>query len=89
MKDCNIDIIVAEDWKGIYFNGELFTNGHTLSTDSVIAVMLHLVEYDKVILNRHTIDQDYMEELGELPENLKEINKEKLQTHDEVSHWKD
>lgn len=88
MKECNIDIIVADDWEGIYFNGELFAEHHTLSTHSIIAVMLRLVEYDKVILNRHTIDQDYMEELSELPNNFEEINKDNLQTHDEVSHWK-
>lgn len=88
MKECNIDIIIGDDWEGIYFNGELFAENHTLSIHSVIAVMLRLVEYDKVILNRHTIDQDYMEELSELPNNFEEINKDNLQTHDEVSHWK-
>lgn len=60
------------DWEGLYLQGKIFRQGHSLTTDDFIELLEHLgygVETDR-------IDDESMEKLGyNFPESYEEFNK--------------
>lgn len=65
----NITIAQADDWIGVYINGELQAEGHSISTVELLEVLG--VEHEQV-----SVDQEWIEDRGNLPANLADVVKE-------------
>lgn len=72
MKHGTITIVSGEDWKGVYKNGRLITEGHTINIGELISVLgFGGPAYISV-------DQAWLEQNG-LPKNLRDLPKEKME----------
>ena len=67
-----INIVTAEDWVGLYINGQLFHQGHDIPT----RVWLDLLQPDPDLRIEQTVPQDVMDEMGELPADLLDLQTE-------------
>lgn len=63
--------IQALDWEGLYFDGVLADEGHSLGIGNVLSLLVGKTITEVVT---YGIDQDYMEDLGDLPEKFSEID---------------
>lgn len=67
----HIVLITADDWQGIYVNGKLMDENHSLSLRMVLEIL-------GVEFSDFTVDQEWMENHGHLPENLSDVPEDKL-----------
>lgn len=63
--------IQALDWEGLYFDGVLADEGHSLRLGNILSLLVGKTITEVVT---YGIDQDYMEDLGDLPEKFSEID---------------
>lgn len=56
-----------DDWKGIYVDGKLKLEGHSLRMDEVMALFSDFITYKEVDAT------DYLYEVGSLPSDLSEL----------------
>lgn len=70
-----ITCIVADDWEGLYVEGKLKTESHSLNVREVLSLLVG-IKIERV--SRIYIEQDYMEEIGSLPSLLSDLPKNKL-----------
>ena len=66
MKDVEITIVDADDWSGLYVNGELRDEGHSLRVSDVLEILGYKVTWKEC-------DGDWMDEHGTLPNKLSEV----------------
>jgi hypothetical protein len=66
----NIDLVRGDDWEGIYLDGFLQLENHSLRLSDVLELLM-----DQQIdgFHQHTADEEWLEERGRLPENLSEV----------------
>lgn len=69
------DYVVAEDWEGIYIDDKLQLEGHSIQTPDAMKLT---IENEVTELTVYKIDQEYMEELGSLPESFSQLDSSKL-----------
>ena len=69
------DYVVAEDWEGIYIDDKLQLEGHSIQTPDAMKLT---IENEVTELSVYEIDQEYMEELGSLPESFSQLDSSKL-----------
>lgn len=66
MAEREIVIVDADDWAGLYIDGKLVYEGHSIDYRQVFK---HLnIDY-----SRKEADFEWMDEVGRLPENLSEV----------------
>jgi hypothetical protein len=58
------------DWEGLYIDGKLAVDGHTLSASYVLH---HLASSGAIEFDRFDCDQDWLYGNGRLPLNLEEV----------------
>ena len=64
----NITIIYGDDWEGIYYNGELLNEGHSINLTDVLIKLGYTIE------NKQVSEEEW-EELGDsCPEKLEDVN---------------
>lgn len=65
-----VTIVRADDWVGLYVNGRLAAEGHSLSEYHVL---------EALGINQESIecDQEWIEDMGNLPKNLKDVKTRK------------
>lgn len=68
--EVKIVLAVAEDWKGVYVDGKLFAEGHSIPLDT-------LAEACGATLTRVECDDEWLSELGNLPAWLKDVQRRK------------
>lgn len=73
----DIKLVTSDDWQGLYINDELDLENHLLSVEDVLKELYNCLE-DFCTLSFYGIDQDYMEEIGDLPSDFNDINMEYL-----------
>lgn len=65
----NISFVHGEDWVGLYIDGKLMAQGHSLSNVQVLACL-------GITSNRIDVGQDWLSEQGYLPTNLEDVRVE-------------
>ncbi len=60
--------VYCEDWEGVYLDGVLVAQGHSVDISDVAAALG--VEYQSV-----EADSDWLEDEGELPESLSDVKR--------------
>lgn len=61
-----LNFVTADDWQGLYIDGNLVLEGHSLSIKSILDILNikhHSVE----------VDDEWMQEEGRLPERIEDI----------------
>lgn len=58
----------GDDWNGLYVDGELMAENHSLRPTDVLDALG--IPYERV-----SCDQDWLEENGRLPQQLKEVKR--------------
>jgi hypothetical protein len=72
-----IDLVVADDWQGLYIGGILAEEGHKIQTDDLlehikqhVAMCDGISDFEYVVLH---VNQEWMEDQGSLPQFIKDI----------------
>lgn len=77
-----IQIVTGEDWQGLYINNVLEEDRHSLSINVVIKRIADYINQlgieDGISCYFYEIDQEWMEEQGELPQDFNDIPKDCL-----------
>lgn len=67
-----IDYVTGDDWEGLYIDGNLVEENHTIS----IFDLLETLEDRKLLTFECTeVNQNYLEDLGNLPDNFEALDK--------------
>lgn len=70
-----INYVTGDDWQGLYIDGGLVEENHSIR----ITDLLEILEDRKLLtFDYHEVDQGYLEDLGNLPDNFDDINKNKF-----------
>ncbi len=64
-------ILTADDWEGLFIDGKLVTEGHSIPLYEFCEVLGIKVDFKEV-------DDEYMCEMGSFPQNLDEIPEDKI-----------
>ncbi len=66
----SVTLVKADDWQGLYFDGELEIENHRLRLEDVLRVL-----WGRVITHNETaeVDDDWLEHEGRLPRRLEDI----------------
>jgi hypothetical protein len=67
MREEKIDIIFGDGWEGLYVNGVLKDQEHSLSAESVVRALGFLN------VNCDECDSDWLNEQGVLPDDIKDV----------------
>jgi hypothetical protein len=65
-KKPKINVVSADDWYGLYIDGKLVTENHSLRWSDVLQAL-------GIKYNWDAVDEEWMEEHGRLPENFKDV----------------
>lgn len=71
-------IVDGDDWKGLYVNGKLYTDGHNIRPEYIINAINDNIDQlyednSKIIFKSHNCDYDWIEEAGNFPEKLEDV----------------
>lgn len=61
-----ITLVAADDWQGLYIDGELGIEGHQLTAAEVLAAL-------GIELLVKWVDEEWLERRGELPKKMKDV----------------
>jgi hypothetical protein len=64
-----ITLVHADDWVGLYKNGELLCEGHSFSP-------YHIFEALEIDVDYIEADNEWMDKVGNLPQDIKDVKKE-------------
>jgi hypothetical protein len=64
-------ILTTDDWEGLFIDGKLATEGHSISLYEFCKILGIKVDFKEV-------DDEYMYEMGSFPQNLDEIPEDKI-----------
>lgn len=69
----NIDIIILDDWEGLYINGQLVDEGHSINLRTVLKKLAK--EYNFTFRSHCASPEleDKIQQVGSLPKNLDEV----------------
>ncbi len=67
----NLLLLQSDDWDGLFIDGKLVTEGHSISLYKFCKILGIKVDFKEV-------DDEYMYEMGSFPENLDEIPEDKI-----------
>jgi hypothetical protein len=59
-------LVRGDDWEGLYIDGKLETEGHSLSPSDIFKVL-------DIRVTNHDLDDEWICEQGSLPENFDEV----------------
>jgi len=59
-------LVDGDDWQGLYVNGKLETQGHSVELDDVLKVF-------GITIDTIYADLDWLSDLGYLPDKLKDV----------------
>lgn len=65
-----IMIALGDDWSGLYKNGWLVTEGHSITADDI---MHSLGSLHDIVYNRFEVDMNWLDGAGSFPNNLDEV----------------
>lgn len=66
----SFQFITSDDWEGLYINGKLHHENHRITAKQLVAILAN----NGVKIEGLRIDDDYMEDLGNLPKQFDEID---------------
>ena len=70
MKQVELVLVLADDWQGIYLDGILELEGHTIMLDDVLNIVnINNVKYGGLF----HVEQNWIEIEGSLPANLNNV----------------
>lgn len=58
--------VLAGDWEGLYIDGKLYAEGHSLRASDVLDAL-------DIPTETVTVDEEWMEDEGQLPDSLKDV----------------
>ena len=67
----NVTIVKSDDWQGVYFDGILQTEGHSVRATEVLLCLVGKPEISSV--DEIVASESWMEEVGCLPKYLREV----------------
>lgn len=68
-----ITVVYSEDWSGLYINGQLEYEGHSIFwLDLALALKRHGMNI-KIVDPIADVDQTWLEDRGNLPQDIKDI----------------
>ena len=73
MNNMNFVAVVGDDWQGIYLNGVLVTQNHSISA---VALLRHMDGYavgGRLDLEIREADPEWLYDRGDLPQTLDEV----------------
>lgn len=65
-----IMLVFADDWSGLYINGKLEYEGHSIEPENVLTVL-------NIPYEEKWADEEWLNDLGRLPKKLSEVKFEK------------
>jgi hypothetical protein len=65
----NITLAEGDDWEGLYIDGICYEQNHTLSASDVLSTLKDF----GISVDIKSVDEEWMEEEGYLPEYLKDV----------------
>lgn len=72
MKAVQITFVLGDDWEGVYLNGKLKHQGHSISAMELANT---LVNYGRVMSVQVTEpDEEWLQEQGRLPDKLSDVS---------------
>lgn len=82
-----IQYVVADDWQGLYVNEYLKIEGHDISMYQALNIVAkYCIGADDVRIEKNYVNQEWMEDNGNLPNKYAEIPKEMIECEG-VSSW--
>lgn len=69
----NFVLAQAGDWEGLYLNGVLVTQDHSLSARNILRAMTGYSIEGRLEVETRTVDDDWMETQGYLPEEISKV----------------
>ena len=70
-----VNYIASDDWKGLYINGKLAIEGHSIH---VFDLLKTLEKRELLKFTHNEINENYLENIGAFPENFVDLDKNKL-----------
>ena len=67
--------IRSSDYEWLYLNGELFADGHSISPKAWFMLGQHCLDTPFKSIQHYTVNEQYIEENGDLPFEFDEIPK--------------
>jgi len=65
-----VTIVKAIDWQGLYYNGVLQIEGHSLSMEKVLNIVKDCPPFELEIVS---VDSDWLDDIGYLPRDLEKV----------------
>lgn len=66
---------MADDWEGMYIDGKLMKEGHIIDAYEALEIIREIGM--TFTLSMFNVDDDWLSEIGSLPENLGDVEREK------------
>lgn len=66
-------IAQANDWMGVYLNGVLVTQDHSISANSLLYAMSGYATQGRISISTKAIDEAWLETQGFLPDHLNKV----------------
>lgn len=70
-----INYVTGDDWEGLYIDGELVEENHSIRITDLLEI---LKDRRLLTFDYHEVGQDYLEGLGNLPDNFNDLDKNEL-----------
>lgn len=83
LKEFRIDFCETDDWQGVYINGEIHMENHSLSTADWLQLLITvLIDEGSPVVRRHYVDYDWIESGGHFPRLFEEFPEDVLETYE-------
>lgn len=61
-----VNVSNGDDWEGIYLDGKLLAQGHSVSAEDILLALGHKVKYEMT-------EEGWLEDQGYLPDNIQDV----------------
>ena len=68
-KSPKYSFVCGDDWSGFYINDVLKLEGHKITPEDILEIL-------EIDFERFHVNQEWLEDLGNLPKNIKDVVKE-------------
>lgn len=73
MTDINLTIISGDDWEGVYKDGKLYVEGHSVQLIDVLDMLKDCGPITSINYKTEYPNMDWLNDMGSLPVNLKDV----------------
>lgn len=70
MREIEVDYVIGDDWQGLFFDGHLVDEGHSISIPNIFLMLEGSVLKSYRV---HEADLDWLDEMGSFPVKFEEV----------------